>query len=245
MLVVPLVVMGQALMKPTVVMVHGAGGGGWEYVVWKREFERAGYPVVARDLVPAKGGLAKTTFSDYVRQVKSWLPRQGRFVLVGASMGGPLVLKAAVAKSPAAVVLVNAVAPAGVGSRRAGAPSPPVVKWAGGPLQDTVDAMPDSDEAMVQYAWKRWRDESGAVIDALRRGVPCAKPSCPTLVVVGDADTDVPPADSLALARWAGAAVHEYRGMSHVGPLMSKRADVVAGAVVEWLGRLVSRPTSP
>jgi len=218
-------------------MVHGAGGGGWEYVVWKREFEAAGYPVVARDLVPTRGGLARTTFEDYVGQVRSWIPR-GRFVLVGASMGGALALRAAEGRSPVAVVLVNSVTPAGVGERKTIEPSPAVVRWANGPLKDTTDAMPDSDEAMVQFAWPRWRDESGAVLDDLRRGVPCLKPTCPSLVVIGEADTDVPPTNSRALAQWAGAAVHSYRGMSHVGPLMSRRADAVARAVISWLDAL-------
>lgn len=227
-------VAGVVLAKPTVVMVHGAGGGGWEYVVWKRAFEAAGYPVVARDLVPARGGLARTTFEDYVGQVLSWIPRR-RFVLVGASMGGALALRAAEGRSPVAVVLVNSVAPAGVGKRQPFEPSLAVIRWAHGPLKDTLEAMPDSDETMVQFAWPRWRDESGSVMDALRRGVACRRPPCPSLVVIGEADGDVPPSNSRALASWAGAAVHSYRGMSHVGPLMSRRAGEVAGAVVEWL----------
>ena len=32
--------------KPLAVMVHGAGGGGWEYFLWEPVFERAGYEVI-------------------------------------------------------------------------------------------------------------------------------------------------------------------------------------------------------
>ena len=59
-------------LQPVAVMVHGAGGGGCEYDLWRPIFEKAGYKVIAKDLVPALGGLAKTTFADYVDQVRSW-----------------------------------------------------------------------------------------------------------------------------------------------------------------------------
>jgi pimeloyl-ACP methyl ester carboxylesterase len=220
----------------TVLMVHGAGGGGWEYDLWSPVFAKAGYAVVARDLVPVRGGYAETRLDDYIAQVVSWAPKDGGpVVLVGASMGGVLALKAAERLSPAAVVLVNSVAPAGVGPKRPAKKNPPVVRWADGPLADTRAAMPDSDEKTILWAWKRWRDESGAVMDALRAGVSCKKPRCPVLAVLGTADTDILHATGLALASWAGADVHTYRNMSHVGPLMSRRAAEVAGAVVGWL----------
>ncbi|HWA83232.1 MAG TPA: alpha/beta fold hydrolase, partial [Fimbriimonadaceae bacterium] len=75
--------------KPVAVMVHGAGGGGWEYRFWQPVFEKAGYRVVARDLVPAKGGLEKTTFDDYVDQICR-AGGEHPAVLIGASMGGVL-----------------------------------------------------------------------------------------------------------------------------------------------------------
>jgi len=109
------------------------------------------------------------------------------------------------------------------------------VRWANGPIEDTRSSMPDSDEKTILWAWKRWRDESGTVMNLLSQKVPVQKPTCPVLVVIGEKDTDIRPSTSLMLADWAGADVHRYVGMSHVGPLMSKRSGEVADAIVRWL----------
>jgi pimeloyl-ACP methyl ester carboxylesterase len=227
----------------TVVMIHGAGGGGWEYDYWAAEYRKAGWTVVAKDLVPAKGGLEKTAFADYVQQVKGWAAKARRpLVLVGASMGGALALKAAEDLKPDALILVNSVPPKGLWDREQAKPNPPVVKWAGGPLQDTRDSMPDSDEKTILWAWKKWRDESGAVMDELRAGIETRKPDCPVLVVIGAKDADIPPAVSLKVADRFKADVFQFAGMSHVGPLMSTRAREVAQDTLRWLEARLARP---
>lgn len=217
------------------VMIHGAGGGGWEYDYWKPVFEKAGWKVIARDLVPVRQGLAKTTFDDYTAQVKSWVPKHKRLVLIGASMGGPLALKAAEALKPDAIILVNPAPIAGLGVSRSAKKFPPVVRWANGPFKDTVDSMPDSDLATQEWAWKRWRDESGAVMTTLRAGVKVQRPACSVLVMIGEDDTDVPPKASKALAQWARADVKSYYKTSHVGPLMGRKATSIASDAVKWL----------
>ncbi|MCB0065489.1 MAG: alpha/beta hydrolase, partial [Caldilineaceae bacterium] len=223
-------------MTATAILIHGAGGGGWEYAKWQPIFAAAGYHVVAEDLVPATNGLDHTTFADYVTQVQQWLPDEGPLVLVGASMGGILALTIAELARPAALVLVNSVPPAGVGPSRTAKRYPPIVRWANGPLEETRASLFDSDEATIQWAWPRWRDESGAVLQEIAAGLPVALPPCPTLVVLGERDTDITYQSGLALAGWAGADVHLYHGMSHVGPLLSRRAAEVARAVVAWCG---------
>ena len=224
-----------AVAPTTVVMIHGAGGGGWEYDLWKPVFERAGYRVVARDLMPAAGGLLETEFEDYLRQVQIWRPTVGKVVLVGASMGGLLALRSSNLERANALVLVNSAVPAGFGQQPPQTHSPRIVKWADGPLKDTEVAMPDSDRATILWAWKRWRNESGLVLDQMRDGIRVGLPKCPTLVVIGEKDADVPPAQSRQLAEWAGADVIAYPGMSHVGPLMSRKSKLVARDVLAWL----------
>lgn len=218
---------------PTAVMIHGAGGGGWEYDKWRPVFERAGWKVVARDLMPASGGLAKTTLDDYVRQVESWCPKTGEFVLIGASMGGRIALEVATHLKPKGIVLVNSVPPEGMSGRT----YPMVVKWANGPLKDTQDSMPDSDRQTILWAWPKWRNESGAVLKAISVGGKISRPSCPMIVVIGESDLDIPPAKSFAVARRFHAKVLKYKGMSHVGPLLSRRAGEVAQDVVKALDR--------
>lgn len=222
-------------MCATVLCIHGAGGGGWEYALWQPLFTAAGYTLLANDLQPVAAGVAATTFADYVEQVKGWLPGEGRIILVGASMGGILALKVAEQINPAALVLVNSVPPAGVGGSRAGKQRPAIVQWANGPLEETRAALFDSDEATIQWAWPQWRDESGAVLNQIANGVDVQPPTCPTLVVLSEQDTDIPYQTGLALAAWAKADVTLYHGMSHVGPLLSQRSQEVAQTVLAWL----------
>lgn len=220
--------------KPVAVMVHGAGGGGWEYRTWKTVFERAGYRVVAMDLMPSRKGLAETTTQDYVDQV---VRASGNHpdVLIGASMGGVLVLRAAERVHPRALVLVCSAIPAGVGEPGKPQTYPKIVRWAHGPYSDTVASMPDSDEATRRFAYPRWRDESGAVLNDLVNGVKVEVPKSPVLSIIPEADDTVPPVRQQALAAWAGADTFRFKGMSHVGTLMSRRAPEVAKAVVDWV----------
>ena len=222
-------------MSIPVVCIHGAGGGGWEYALWQPPFTAAGYNVIANDLQPAPAGLAATTVDDYGQQVQRWLPSQEPVILIGASMGGILALKVAEVVQPRALVLVNSVPPAGVGVPRATKQRPAIVRWANGPLAETRAALFDSDEATIQWAWPQWRDESGRVLNQIASGIPVPPPTCPTLVVLSEQDTDISYQTGLALATWAKADVMLYHGMSHVGPLLSHRAQEVAQTILTWL----------
>jgi pimeloyl-ACP methyl ester carboxylesterase len=241
-------VMGSAARRSyDVIVIHGAGGGAWEYDKWKPVLADH-WQFIPKNLIPARGGLAKTKLSDYVAQVVQppEITVNGHFkrVLVGASMGGIIALKAAEELKPDAIVLVNSVIPAGIVPARPKRKFPDVVRWANGPLKDTRDAMPDSDEPTIQWAHKLWRDESGAVMRELSKGVKVAKPKCPVLVILGDKDTDIPYENGLAMAKAYGADVKVYKGMSHVGPLLSTRAEEVAKFVVEWMDRKTGRTKS-
>ena len=110
-------------------------------------------------------------------------------------MGGILALKANERRHADAVILVDSVAPFGL-SRPSKAPNnPPIVRWANGPLKDTEDSMPDSDRKTILWARPKWRDESGTVMNQIRACIPAEKPKCPVLVVLGEADMDIPHAN--------------------------------------------------
>ena len=219
-------------------MIHGAGGGGWEYDKWRPVFEKAGWTVVANDLIPTNNRYESTQFDDYVSQVVSWTPKRGRVFYIGASMGGLLALKAQERRPASGIILVDSVAPLEVAVKRSTAHYPSVVRWANGPLKDSEDAMPDSDRKTIHWAWTRWRDESGTVMNQITEGLSVARPQCSVLVVLGEADTDVPHATGLALAKWMGATVKSYPKMSHVGPLMSRRATKVAQFAANWIDKV-------
>src|SRR6185312_4843359 len=106
------------LMSTTVdaVMIHGAGGGGWEYDAWQSAFAAAGFAVHAPDLIPNAEAIETTLFSDYLQQVISWTDPLTNPVIVGASMGAVLALKIAERVSPCALVLVNPMPPMGLTS---------------------------------------------------------------------------------------------------------------------------------
>jgi len=218
------------------VFVHGAGGGGWEWNAWTPIFERAGWHCIAGDLQPNQQGIAQTRFADYLAQVEHQAKehKADRLILIGASMGGILALKASEMLHPNALILVNSVGPAGIGNRKTKA-HPKVVEWSKGTLTETQDSMPDSDEATIRFAFQHWRDESGAVLDEISKGIPVDPPKTPTLIVLGDKDTDVPNSVGKEMATRYGGEVRVYEGMSHVGPLLGKRAPEVAKDVLKWL----------
>lgn len=223
-------------MTKTLLCIHGAGGGAWEYAKWRPIVAAAGLSLVAHDLLPQAADLATTTIDDYLTQIHGWLPPTDRPILVGASMGGILALTMAARINPLALILINSVPPAGIGASRADKQYPAIVRWANGPLEETRTALFDSDDATIEWAWPRWRDESGTVLRTIAQGVTAEPPTCPTLVVLSERDTDISYQTGLALAAWAKADVHLYHGMSHVGPLLSRRAEEVAQAVVGWCG---------
>jgi hypothetical protein len=66
----------------------------------------------------------------------------------------------------------------------------------------------------------------------LSKGGRVQKPKCPVIVVIGEADDDIPPAKSRKVAEMYGAKVLSYPKMSHVGPLLSTSAEKVAADVL-------------
>lgn len=228
----------------TLVCVHGAGGGGWEWGIWARVLLVRGFAVVAPDLMPAAGGIAATTFADYRAQVAAWSRGAGdRVVLIGASLGGLLALAVANEIGPAALVLVNPMPPAGVSPRAAHERSPSVVPWARErSLASTRRAMPDADDAACLHAFRRWRDESGAVLDRARDGIEVDHPRCPTLVVSSELDTDVTPGIARALASHLSADFRSMPQASHLGPLLGRRAAECAVQLADWLEERLCAP---
>ena len=134
-------------------------------------------------------------------------------------------------------VLVNPLPPEGLPSP----PRPAVVPWGrAASLAGTRRAMPDADDSAALYAFRRWRDESGQVLDQACAGVGIAPVRAPVLVLASDEDEDVPPAASEALARRLGARLQRWPG-SHVGPLLGRQAAVAAEQAVEWLNGIALR----
>lgn len=219
-------------------LIHGAGGGGWEWNVWCRAFGVAGWRTHAPDLMPAPAGLAQTHLADYADAMRERAARLARPVLIGASLGGLVAAMIARDVDASALVLVNPVPPLGFAAAPAVPDARAIVPWGTARAwRGTVRAMPDADDAARLYAFRRWRDESGAVLRQARAGVAVAAPACPVLVVASGRDDDVPFAASAALAQAWGATLVELPDASHVGPLLGRCAYDVALGAVDWLAK--------
>jgi len=255
------------------ILVHGAGGGGWEFDLWVPVF-KAQCPslleVTAVTLQPkCEGGLEETTFDDYVHQVvahaRSGASEHESVVLVGASMGGMIVLAAAAslslqkdAVSIAGIVLVCSCVPMQTMEQlqplpTSSAPYPPRVQWAASPtsLEDTRACLPDASSEIVAYAASLWRDESGGVLNELAQGISLpwpfplqcsSKRTCDPsyLCVIPMSDESVPPPHQQKLASMLGASVIELSGMLHISPLLGSKASDCAELVSKWISSLPS-----
>jgi pimeloyl-ACP methyl ester carboxylesterase len=224
------------------VFVHGAGAGGWEWMIWQRVFAAHGVVSRAADLQPLSRGLAATHLDDYTAQVLQWCAASGGpLVLVGASLGGLLALLAAPRAKPAAVVLINPLPPAGIDVRQPSRAVSDIVPWGRErSLRGTRIALPDSDDAARLFAFRRWRDESGAVLREAAAGLAIDAPRCPVLVLASERDDDVPPAASRALAASLGADFFLLRAASHVGSLLGNGAAAAAEQAWDWCERSIS-----
>ncbi|MFC0678857.1 alpha/beta fold hydrolase [Lysobacter korlensis] len=219
------------------ICVHGAGGGAWEWALWRGVFEAAGLACLAIELQPAAGGLASTRFDDYVDQVHAAVAHAPRpRALIGASLGGLLALRCA--EEADALVLVNALPPAPWALQLPARTSPDVVAWgADARLASTRRALPDADEATVIEAMRRWRDESGQVLREARAGIRTVPPRCPVLCLASGLDDDVPAALTADLAAALGADLMRYPTLGHVDPLLGRSAANIAAAVAAWLAQ--------
>ncbi|HYM85629.1 MAG TPA: alpha/beta fold hydrolase [Pseudoxanthomonas sp.] len=219
-------------------LVHGAGGGAWEWNRWRGVLEAHAMASTAIELQPASRGLVATTLQDYAGQVRTALQKLQRpRVLIGASLGG--LLAALCASDADALVLVNPLPPAPWHRQLPARDWGEVMPWQrNARLASTRAAMNDADDASALFAFRRWRDESGEAMREAHDGIEVARPECPALFVVSMQDEDVSSAIVLEWAQAWRADRLETIATSHVGPLLGREASRIAGQTVAWLNRL-------
>ncbi|WP_093281948.1 alpha/beta fold hydrolase [Pseudoxanthomonas sp. CF125] len=219
-------------------LIHGAGGGAWEWNRWHGVLEAHAIAAQVLELQPAAQGLGATALQDYAAQVRAALQALQRpRVLVGASLGG--LLAAMCAGEADALVLVNPLPPAPWHRRLPARSWEPVVPWQrNARLHSTCQAMQDADDASALWAFRHWRDESGQALSQAHAGVEVAKPDCPALFVVSRQDEDVPPEIIFEWVQVWRADRLETLANSHVGPLLGRQAPAIATQAVAWLNRL-------
>lgn len=216
-------------------LIHGAGGGAWEWDIWCAVFAAHGVDALCPDLGDSPQGAASTTLDDYVRQARmalASLPRPR--AVIGASLGG--LIAAMVAGDADRLILVNPLPPSPWHARLPLRDWPQVVPWhTEARLATTRDALPDADDATALRAFRQWRDESGTVLRTAHAGVVVARPVIPTLCILSGQDADVPRASAEALAMAWQSDVIRMPGASHVGPLLGRQAASTASRAMAWL----------
>ncbi len=109
--------------KSTILMVHGAFGGGWAFENFQGYFEARGYRCVAPDLrhhgeVPDRQvptALARTGLKDYRRDLEALIATlDGEIILMGHSMGGLLCQMLAARGHGSRMVLLAPSPPSGI-----------------------------------------------------------------------------------------------------------------------------------
>lgn len=215
------------------VLVHGAGGGAWEWNLWRGVLAARGVRAAIPELQPIPAGLAATGVDDYAAQVLAALaPLPRPRAVVGASLGALLALHCADAVD--ALVLVNPLPPLPWSDTLPPPTGGDVVPWRQiARLAGTRRALPDSDAATALFAFRHWRDESGNVLRGAR-AVTIQRPTVPLLCIAASDDTDVPAATTEALASAWGADCWRVPG-GHVSPLLGRQAPVLAARVADWL----------
>ena len=226
-------------------LVHGAGGGAWEWNVWRGVLLAHGIKAHAIELQPVAAehlaaALAATSLNDYQQQVRAALSRLPRPRLVmGASLGGLLAMH--VAHESDALILINPLPPAPWHLRRPPRDWTNVVPWQrNARLQGSRAALADADDASALFAFRHWRDESGRVMREACAGVQVAAPTGPVLMIVSSDDRDVKPEISRAIAQHWNATLLEAVAASHVGPLLGRRAPDYVRQAVAWLNQVRS-----
>ena len=213
-------------------MVHGAGGGAWEWLIWQRVFEAASVLTHAFDLMP-NGALAETNYSHYLAQLQEQVERFQPDLLIGASLGGLLAAETSSATTSvralilAAPMLKNGVAGMEVAS--------PIKRWAHTTeLAKTARALPDADSAAIAFAHARWRDESASVLNTAYAGRNFSSSKIATLMLIAENDLDVSGADLRSWANTEQMDVHCVRGASHAGLLLGRYAASTAELAYRW-----------
>ena len=233
-----------AIGATSVLFLHGAGGGGWEWAIWREIFAAEGYACDCPDLTPSAGAVSDSGFADYLELATAALACWTcPGVVVGASLGALLALRLserfadAVPGKISRLVLINSHPPWPESERmpalRESADG--LVDWGRrSRLVNTRRNLSDADEASCLFAFRRWRDESLRVLVEARAQRIMGPLRIPTLWLACRDDVDVPAALSESMADRLGGEQLLLHG-DHLSPLMGEQAPAVARQVLAWL----------
>ena len=219
----------------SVICLHDAAGGGWQFAVWQRVLAARGVTSRALELrAPVTAGEGDG-LAAYRHQLLDQCTLTRQPALIGIGMGGLLALMLASECAASRLVLINPWQPGGF-DPSPGMPSLGSAKRRS--LRDISRALPDADHATRLIAFRQQRGEPAWLLQQLQQlqqGVAVATPTCPLLILASDNGRDVPSGLSRGLASQLRADFELLPDCSHLGPLLGVRAALVAERVVAWL----------
>ena len=238
--------------RPPVLLVHGTFSHGELMEPWRRYFEAAGFechtPSLPGRLPTDARALRRLTLADYLGTLLEYRARlDSPPIVIGHSMGGLLSQQLAARSDCAALVLLASVPPGVLWAQPRAVPHlarllPRILS--GRPIlpsERTLRAIVfhDLPEHEQQTLPGRLVTDSGRAFRSLVLGtarVPRGAVTCPVLCVSGDADRNVAPRLSRAIAK-------RYRAEHHIHPdrghwiVAESKVREVAPPVLEWLER--------
>jgi len=187
-------------LKTPILMVHGACHGWWAYIKWLPFFAACGWRVYSMSLrnhtgsyeVP-DGTFLRLTVDDYaedVLEVLSWIDQP--VTLIGHSMGGITVQKAAERANLGALILLAAVGPGQLGPIRDPLPADKTFMFT--PEQAREIWFHNIDDASFDSIYEQLVPESVSVMNHYSSGqVPIdrSKIRCPVLTIGAEHDRTV------------------------------------------------------
>jgi pimeloyl-ACP methyl ester carboxylesterase len=230
-------------------MVHGGLHGWWAWEAWMGLLAASGWRCFAMSLrnhtdsrsVPDDAYFALTV-ADYVADVDAVMRWLGaRPVLIGHSMGGIVVQKAAEARAAAGLVLVCSVGPGQLGGIR-----PPLPTDRGFSLDAQAARalwFREIDDAAFAAFHRRLVPESPGVLNDYsggKLGVDRARIGCPILAIGAEHDA-TPVHRAPAIAAFYGGDCLVVAGAAH-NMMMESPALPVAMRINEWLLRRIDGP---
>lgn len=187
-------------LKTPILMVHGACHGWWAYHKWLPFYAAAGWNAYAMSLRNHTGSdsvpeeqylnLAVDDYAADVLKVLNWIDQPA--ILIGHSMGGITVQKAAEQKNLRALVLLASVGPGQLGAIRD--PLPPDKAFMFSPEQARKIWFYKIDNQSFNAIYKQLVPESVSVINNYSAGEVRIDPSkirCPVLVIGAEHDKTV------------------------------------------------------
>ena len=249
----------EAPSRPPLLLVHGISGGAWYWEHYLRFFAERGWPTYALELRGRAGSrpvpaLGRVSLVDYVEDVRDMAAALGRPAVIGHSMGGLLVQKAAEMDAFAAAVLLCSMPPKGIFFAQPGLVvrqlrhlwtmlrARPLVARAADLEFLTLHRVADAERAALA---SRFGPDSGRVARELSLGglpVDPARVRAPMLAVATTEDRFFTPAVARRLAARYGIPLRVYEGHAHF-VVMEPGWERIAAELEEWLGENVERGT--